>query len=463
MNPPRGLPLSFGGNFLLCSLCQKATNKVVIKYVFELPNQNGGNMKKFMILVSCLGICLAICNTDSWAAVNVQGNNTNWTYIGSVKSGTLIKIAASGTVDFGCKWPNSCVDDAKAGVVGQEVKTPSGGNEYTWAMLMAKDDGMSALLDAEIRKRDPSNMNPQKALDILNLYKNNLYGQTRQPNYIQGGVWIKINTKKMTPYIATQLYYFWDRDLNKHGLPITEDVDVYAKAHDGGMSPDSTKDYGDNKGSYRVEIQRGATYYIAGSVAGIPPDGTLVQLKGNPVVFVIQNGKKCGIPGWDVFEAYGYRWDDVREIDQTAFNKIPAGPVIPPFSGNLPDGTLIQLKGGQPAAYVIQNGKKCYIPDPTTFEARGYQWNNIRQIDQATFNAIPTGPALPSVTVIPLDGTLIQLKGHPEVYVILNGKKCWIPNPATFDARGYHWDKIKQIDQTAFNKIPMGSPLPSVQ
>jgi hypothetical protein len=68
-------------------------------------------------------------------------------------------------------------------------------------------------------------------------------------------VWIKV-VKKGTnqPYIQTQLYYFWAHYINSYGLPVTEDVDLYAKAHDGGRNPESRNDYGDNKGAYTVTI-----------------------------------------------------------------------------------------------------------------------------------------------------------------------------------------------------------------
>jgi hypothetical protein len=201
-------------------------------------------MKKFMILVLCLGVSLALCGTDSWAcsgvtsAGNVKGNNSGWTLIGTVQKGSIMKVRASGKVDFGCKFC-TCVDGPTAGVEGKSL---------TFVKIF---DTLKQQTDAA------KTLNPFDAAEKnINALKR-LFGSTHQPNFDQGGVWIKVVTKNGTPYLATQHYYFWEHGdgINKYGLPINEDVDVYAKAHDGGKSPDATKSYGDNKGAYTVRIE----------------------------------------------------------------------------------------------------------------------------------------------------------------------------------------------------------------
>jgi hypothetical protein len=202
-------------------------------------------MKKFMILVLCLGVCLALCETDSWGACggitasgNVQGNKSGWTYIGTANKGSLLRVHASGKVDFGCTFC-TCVDSATAGVEGKSL------------IFVKAFDGLKQQLAAV------PTLNPVEAAQKnINVMKS-IFGSTKQPNFDQGGVWIKVVKKNGAPYIATQLYYFWEHGdgINKYGLHINEVVDVYAKAHDGGKSPDSTKSYGDNHGAYTVKIE----------------------------------------------------------------------------------------------------------------------------------------------------------------------------------------------------------------
>jgi hypothetical protein len=61
-----------------------------------------------------------------------------------------------------------------------------------------------------------------------------------------------------------------------------------------------------------------------------------------------------------------------------------------------PDETLIQSKDSN-ATYVIQKGKKCFIPDPETFLSRKFRWEDIKRIDVSEFKKIRTGPTLKSV------------------------------------------------------------------
>ncbi len=65
------------------------------------------------------------------------------------------------------------------------------------------------------------------------------------------------------------LFGTWGR-YEKYGLPITQDVDVYAKAHDGGKSHEATNGNGDNHGAYTGKIEYVKTPRIPERVPGVP-------------------------------------------------------------------------------------------------------------------------------------------------------------------------------------------------
>jgi len=202
--------------------------------------------------------------------------------------------------------------------------------------------------------------------------------------------------------------------------------------------------------------------------SAVPAEGTLIRLQGRPEVYVIQGGRKCYIPDPETFNAKGYRWDQVKDLNSDAFNKITMGSPLASLklpTPSLSEGSLIRQQG-RPEVYVIQSGRKCYIPDVETFNARGYMWDRVRDIDQTSFNNIPTGPALASIKPTSpsfAEGSLVRLSGRPEVYVIQGGRKCYIPDPETFNTRGYRWDQVRDVDATTFNNIPTGTPLASVK
>ena len=60
-----------------------------------------------------------------------------------------------------------------------------------------------------------------------------------------------------------------------------------------------------------------------------------------------------------------------------------------------------------------------------------------QDLDAATKQALAAaaGTAQAGVTPQPmpeLNGLLLQLPGAPQVYLVLNGFRCWVPDPATF-------------------------------
>ncbi len=126
--------------------------------------------------------------------------------------------------------------------------------------------------------------------------------------------------------------------------------------------------------------------------------GDLVRIQGEEKIYLIQNGQRRNIVNEEVFKQMGFKMEDVKELDAQSVMSIPEGPPLlskEPISP-YPEGALIRLKGkAQP--YVIRGGRKCFIPDNETFQAYGFQWDQVIEVDQTTFNKIPTGIPLASI------------------------------------------------------------------
>jgi hypothetical protein len=65
-----------------------------------------------------------------------------------------------------------------------------------------------------------------------------------------------------------------------------------------------------------------------------------------------------------------------------------------PYANPFPEGSLIRLHG-QDAIYVIQHRRKHHIPDADTFNTLGFRWDQVRDVDEHTFNSVPTGRPIP--------------------------------------------------------------------
>jgi hypothetical protein len=113
------------------------------------------------------------------------------------------------------------------------------------------------------------------------------------------------------------------------------------------------------------------------------------------------------------------------------------------------------LKAMGPQVDMIQGHERRWIPDPQTFNYMGLDWNNIQNITEAQWLGIPAGPQFPSRS----DGTLLKGSADP-IYVMNNGSRHWIPDPATFNALGYSWSAVQSVADADLNAIPLGAQIP---
>jgi hypothetical protein len=108
------------------------------------------------------------------------------------------------------------------------------------------------------------------------------------------------------------------------------------------------------------------------------------------------------------------------------------------------DGELIRQSGTQ-AIYVIEKGIRRLIPDPETFNARGYSWGAVKDISSEEIRSVPEGQPIPSVksggasTHRFADGELIRQSGTQAIYVTEKGIRRLIPDPETLVLQTSPW------------------------
>ncbi len=130
----------------------------------------------------------------------------------------------------------------------------------------------------------------------------------------------------------------------------------------------------------------------------LPRHGDLIRIKGETSIYLVQNGQRRAIASDEVFLEMGFQRRNIRDLSSQTVLTLPEGPPLwskEPFAP-FPDGSLLRLRG-QTQTYVIQGGRKCFIPDPETFHSRGYRWDQVSEVDQDTFDGILTGIPLASV------------------------------------------------------------------
>lgn len=115
---------------------------------------------------------------------------------------------------------------------------------------------------------------------------------------------------------------------------------------------------------------------------------------------------------------------------------------------NYPNGSLIRTANS--GVYLIKQGVKRPIIDPSIFLSYYYKWQDIVVVSDFSLNSIPTGDALPL-----REGALIA--DRDKVYVIEQGMKRPIASPEVFLGLGYKWGNISTPSDYVLNLHPTGS------
>lgn len=246
------------------------------------------------------------------------------------------------------------------------------------------------------------------------------------------------------------------------------------------------------------------------------PEGSLLQAKNDPVVYLIQNGKKRpfkskaallsryslnkiiivdpsildqyllgepikypqyalyrspkgtvymiiddikhGFTSAQVLKNLGINPEEIEDMSQALIDEIPEGSPIT-MNSAYPMGALLQNKESG-TIYYVKDGKKYPIIN--------------RDIIMVNFGEKPLITTVSSdqltnyISMPPLyinDGELITSKDPNKnaVYVIANGLRRPIISGEVFEALGYKWENIKYVDDQVIDMHPVGEPIDSTK
>jgi hypothetical protein len=114
----------------------------------------------------------------------------------------------------------------------------------------------------------------------------------------------------------------------------------------------------------------------------------LISCSGN--IYYVAGDVKHHVENWETFLALGGGYTNTAYCDQVATGASMT--------------RLIQAPNGQ--VFYIEFSQKRYIPDPGTFNGYGFSWGNVRSVDQAVIDSLPTGTTMARWTTS-LDGISI--------------------------------------------------------
>lgn len=114
------------------------------------------------------------------------------------------------------------------------------------------------------------------------------------------------------------------------------------------------------------------------------------------------------------------------------------------------NGLLLQLPGS-PQVYLVLNGFRVWVPDSTTFSNLFNSGATI--VQDINIGVVSEGAALTSGAV------LAQGNASPQVYLVSNGEKMWIPTPDIFNRYQFNSGNIQTLPQIVIDFLPNGPNL----
>lgn len=192
---------------------------------------------------------------------------------------------------------------------------------------------------------------------------------------------------------------------------------------------------------------------------GLYANGTLLKLKDDNTVYLVQEGALRGIFSPSVFNSWGFDWNAIKTVSLAELYSYGMSEI--PILG-FRAGTLVKVPR-EPGIYVVDFlGLFDLIPDMNTFNAYGFDMNAVMEVPLPELQYFGFGDQIPFPTV---DGPIPTVLGFPtglpfkgsgpQVYVMdvhmyeISGNTfnftpaIWqIMSPAAFESWNFSWNGI---------------------
>jgi hypothetical protein len=169
-------------------------------------------------------------------------------------------------------------------------------------------------------------------------------------------------------------------------------------------------------------------------------DGKLLSEQSDARIYVIHAGAKFWVTSPEEFARLGLRWPEVVELKDGSLA----------YVSDTPGDRAVLREIDHPEVSVTFGGKGFHIPDPDTLLRLGYSWNEVRILPQGGFA---------SLAKVPRDLTLLREEHQAAVYVVRKGDLHHVPDPQTFTANGFRWDRVGIVPDGTLADLVVGEPL----
>ncbi len=188
----------------------------------------------------------------------------------------------------------------------------------------------------------------------------------------------------------------------------------------------------------------GVSIYTGTGVAQLPHTttsvgGALIKIAG-PRYFMMDSNQ--------IFELTGSQLTQAG-LSANSFVSVGAGFASAVSSKIVPYSPVVRINGSN-EVYFLKDGARYQIVNPDALYELGYNFSNVRNINQFTAGLFPQAPQLIFAT-----GTLVRVGGSDAVYIITSSSsKLHIPSRAVLDAYGYSLSSVLSVQSSRVSKHP---------
>ena len=160
-------------------------------------------------------------------------------------------------------------------------------------------------------------------------------------------------------------------------------------------------------------------------------EDNLIRVIGQTKVYLVTNGIRRHIPTPQVFQGYGFNWNDIKEVSLET-------------QAQYRETYLVRQSGREEVYYLSPNGIRKHIPTQTIFDSYQDNWQDVQIISQQEMESYPIS-------------NLIRLEGSNDVYLLESSIKRHITSSQVFTRYGYDWNRIITVNRTEFDYYRTGS------
>lgn len=168
-------------------------------------------------------------------------------------------------------------------------------------------------------------------------------------------------------------------------------------------------------------------------------------------IYLIDGDTRRPIVSMTVFRRLGFNPEEVDDVSLTDLDAYSLGDPVT-LETSYPEGALIQ-DNNTGGVYFVQDGKKRPLLSKELMTSN-YPGRPLTKLSPDELDEYPT---LDPVKFS--DGTLIGIKGVPDVYLVSGGRRRHIPDESVFAAFGWKWHNIVWTSEAAVYIQPLGDPI----